>query len=44
MRKWQRVALAAALTAATAAALVGVGAAANAKPATTRSASQPVAA
>jgi steroid delta-isomerase-like uncharacterized protein len=40
MRKWQRVALAAALTAAMAVGLTGVGAAANAKPATTQSAGQ----
>jgi steroid delta-isomerase-like uncharacterized protein len=41
MRKWQRVTLAAALTAATAAGLAVGGAAANAKPAATGSASQP---
>ena len=41
MRKWQRVTVAAALTAATAAGLAVGGAAANAKPAATGSASQP---
>ena len=44
MRKRQRVALAAALTAATAVGLVGVGATANAKPTATHSASPPTAA
>lgn len=44
MRKWQRVALAAALTVATAAGLASVGAAANAKSATTQSAGQRAAA
>jgi steroid delta-isomerase-like uncharacterized protein len=41
MTKWQRIAVAAALTAATAAGVVGVGAAANAKPAAAQSAGQP---
>ena len=44
MKKWQRVALAAALTAATAVGLTAAGVAANAKPATTHSAGQPAAA
>jgi predicted ester cyclase len=44
MRKWQRVALSAALTAATAGGVAFAGVAANAKPATPHSAGQPAAA
>jgi predicted ester cyclase len=44
MKKWQRVALTAALSATTAAGLTAAGVAANAKPATTYSAGQPAAA
>ena len=44
MKKWQRVALTAALTAATAGGVAFAGVAANAKPATPHSAGQPAAA